>query len=340
MKFLLYKYLLSFKKCKKLRIGFVVPQIKTYNRVIASTRIRAYDIINNFYNDNTYKLELFSKRGKYDIVIFQKKFDKKAYQLAEKLKKKKIKIVLDVNVNYFENRTQMISEKQNQNIINFSKLCDAIIVSSEYIKTFIEEMHINIPVYLIEESINKKYFSTYKKIKPKTKNLIWSGFSVKAKEILLISNVLEKLKQKYNFKLIIIAEKNPNLNIKNIQIEFIKYNEKKITAQLLNGDIFIAPRNLNEKYNLGHSFTKIGVAMALGIPIIASPLPSYINSPAIICNNNVEWYSRLEELLIQENEKTEKLSKKGIQYCKQNLGIDNISTKYESLFSNLLKNEN
>ena len=44
---------------------------------------------------------------------------------------------------------------------------------------------------------------------------------------------------------------------------------------MLNGDFIFAPRDLSEPYNRGHSFFKIGVFLAIGIPVIASPIPSY-----------------------------------------------------------------
>ena len=44
---------------------------------------------------------------------------------------------------------------------------------------------------------------------------------------------------------------------------------------MLNGEFVFAPRDLSEPYNRGHSFFKIGVFLFSGIPVIASPIPSY-----------------------------------------------------------------
>lgn len=338
MKFLLHKLYYRKDKQAKTLVGFVVPEIKLYNRVVASTRIRVYDIINSFKNNPNYKLEIFNKKHKYNIVIFQKIFNEKAIILAKELKKYDTKIVLDINVNYYNNKSSIISEKQYQNIIDFTKLCDAVITPSNYIKTYIENLKFKLPIYLIEESINEKYFSIQKNDFSKIKTLIWSGFSYKAKEIILIKSVLENLRTKFNFKLTIIAEKNPLLKINNLQIDFIKYKEQKITQKLLKGDVFIAPRDLTEQYNLGHSFTKIGVAMAMGIPVIASPVPSYLKSPAINCYNNQQWFNELNLIFSKTPKELKKLSEEGIKYCYKNYNINTIQNKYISLFSNLLKN--
>ncbi len=336
MKFLLHKLYYKKNTQGKVLIGFIVSHVTTYNRVMASTRIRVYDIINSFKNHNNFKLELFKEKQKYSIVIFQKTFNEKAYILAKKLKAHGTQIILDINVNYYDNKSSAISEKQYQNIIKFTKICDAVITPSYHIKNYIENLKLNSPVHLIEESINDKYFLIQKTVFSKTKTLIWSGFSYKAKEILLINSALEKLKIKYDFKLIIIAEKNPYLKINNLQIDFVKYKEQKIVQQLLTGDIFIAPRNLNEEYNLGHSFTKIGVAMALGIPVVASPVPSYLKSPAIICTNNQQWYNELNLLFTKNSQEIKKFSEKGIKYCYDNYNTNIIKEKYINLFSSLL----
>ncbi len=336
MKYLFHMFINS-KTTERYSIGFVVPRINLYKRVMPSTRIRVYDIINAFKNNDIFHLELFKKRNNYQIVIFQKHFNKNAYNLAQELKKRKTKIVLDINVNYLLDDSKIILNEQRKDFIRFIKICDAVIVSSIYLKNFLSNK-INIPFFLIEENINRKYFKKRKVLKTTPDTLIWSGFSVKAKEILTIKDVLENLSKKYNLKLIIIAEKNPKLKINNLKIEYLKYNEKKITSQLLKGDIFIAPRNLNEKYNLGHSFTKIGVAMAMGIPVVASPIPSYLKSPAIISFNNKEWENNLKNLL-RKNIDIKNLSEKGIEYCKVNYDIEYIKNKYLRLFNNLI-NEN
>lgn len=332
MKYLLQKYMPKLSKNGKIKIGYIAEKYSTYNRVMPSTRIRVYEIIDAFRKNQKFDVELYRKNQNYNIIIFQKYFNENAYRKAVLHKKKGTKIILDINVNYYDKSINKIQKKQHENIIKFTKLCDAAITSSKYLKLYIKTLFPNICVFLIEENINKKYFVKTKKNYRKIQNFIWSGFSIKAKEILQINDILEKLHEKYKIKIIIISEKNPHLKIGNIPIFYKKYKQRKIVNMLLEGDIFIAPRNINKKYNLGHSFTKIGVAMAVGLPVIASPIPSYINSPAIICNSKTEWQNNLENIINQKIN-LENLSEKGINYCMQNFDIELIKIKYEKLFS-------
>ena len=102
------------------------------------------------------------------------------------------------------------------------------------------------------------------------------------------------------------------------------------------GDIFIAPRNLNDSYNLGHSFTKIGYPMSVGIPIVASKIPSYEKSPALLCENKEEWKNRLEELL-SNFELRKKIGNLGIEFCKSNYSSKSIKRQYIDFFEEVNK---
>ncbi|MCX8014729.1 MAG: hypothetical protein N2748_01800 [candidate division WOR-3 bacterium] len=56
----------------------------------------------------------------------------------------------------------------------------------------------------------------------------------------------------------------------------------------------MAPREVNDEYNKGHSIFKVGVFMAMGVPVLASPVPSYLrllseNKGGAICKNLDEW---------------------------------------------------
>ena len=187
-------------------------------------------------------------------------------------------------------------------------------------------------VDVIEESINDIFFKKKKtSFRSGLVNLIWCGYASKASELLLIEDVLKELYKKWPFNLILVCEKNPHLAIGEIPVYFEKYNHYSIPEQLLKGDIFIAPRDLNDSYNLAHSFTKIGIAMAIGLPVIASPVPSYVGSPAILCSNKEEWMKGLVRLFTNPV-LLRKLSEKGRTYVKKNYSISVIKRKYIEFF--------
>lgn len=327
--FLIKEFFKSFVFSKKTRVGFVLDVLPApYNQVMASTRLRVYDVIKNFSNDPNFFLELYKPWKKYDIVIFQKSFDEKALRLAKNLRNQGVKIVLDVNVNFYDKKA-LIKRDPNapEQITEFTKICDYIITTTSYLKNYINDLFPGKPIYVIPENITQNFFSVQKKHQNNTPTLLYVGYSIKAKEIFLIEDVLKNLRKKYNFKILFICEKDPKINIDQIETEFLKYNQKKIHKQMLLGDIFISPRDTKDPYNLGHSFNRIGYPMSVGIPVIASTLPSYKNSPALLCDNNKGWIENIEKLMRSPKLRGE-VGQKGIDFCKENFSSSIIKKQY------------
>lgn len=325
------------KQKKKKYVGFVVPHLRPYPIAMASTRIRVHDVIRFFAKDAKIKASFFIPYFQYDIVVFQKIFHNNAYKRALSLKKCGVKIVLDINVNYYDSESFLIHKKQREDIIRFSDICDGIISSSEYIASAARSLYKHKKIVVIEESIHNKYFKQKKIFSngniPTT--FIWSGYHAKAKDLYLVAAILKEMFSRHHFKIIIISDKNPEIDMGSIPVFFIQYKESNIVKQLLQGDIFIAPRNMGETYNLGHTFTKVGVAMALGLPVCASPVPSYIGSPALINNSDEDWRRCFEELLTGKCDIAD-LSQKGILYCQNRLGSKNIKKLYDDFFLSIL----
>lgn len=339
--FLFREFLKSFVFSHKIRIGFILCVFPSpyYGKIMASTRLRVYDVINNFSNDENYFLELYKPWKKYDIVIFQKKFDDSALKLAKKLKQGGVKIILDINVNYYDKKTLEEKDLQmNNQIMKFTAVADGIITSTPYLENYVKKIFLSKKITYIPENITDIFFSIRKRVPESSKNLklVYAGYAIKAKEILLIKKILQELCKIYNFSLLLICEKNPAISIDGIKIEFIKYRQKRIHQQILEGDIFIAPRDLNNPYNLSHSFTKIGYPMAVGIPVIASPIPSYEKSPALLCKTEEDWSMTLNRLLKNPQEYT-LLQKSGIAYCQENFSSSVITQKYYRFFQDLFK---
>ncbi len=343
--FLLREFFKSFLWTKKKRIGFVLSVLPTpyYGRIMASTRLRVYDIINIFRNNPDYFLELYKPWQKYDIVIFQKKFDEKAFHLAQKLKQQGTKIVLDINVNYYDKTILGVLNKDESanhpKILRFTEIADGVITSTEYIKDYVQRFFPEKKVICIPENITNNFFSVRKQTQQKAPlQLLYVGYAVKAPEILDIKSILQKLREKYIFQLLLICEKDPHLSLPGLDIFFQPYSQKTIHQDMLSGDIFIAPRDLSQSYNLGHSFTKIGYPMAVGIPIVASEVPSYAGSPAILCKNEADWYNNLASLLEDENHR-KSLGERGASYCQKHFSATVTQKRYIDFFQTLLSRQ-
>ncbi|MBC8465157.1 MAG: hypothetical protein H8D63_02200 [Parcubacteria group bacterium] len=301
---------------------------------MASTRIRAYDVIRFFSGDMDIRVGLYIPFRRYDVVVFQKVFDARAYKRAIALRRQGVRIVLDINVNYYDTESKKILPSQRDAIMRFTCICDAVIVSSHYIAGVVKELFPDTEVVVIEESLHGKYFLKRKDVSHKPKTLIWVGYYPKAGDITQIRDVLIDIFEANPFQIIIVSNREHKIDLGPIPVSFVPYCERDIVAHILHGDIFIAPRDVHETYNQGHTFTKIGVAMALGIPVCASPIPSYGGSPAYICHTSEDWSTSLRQL-INDEQKRQECSERGIVYCKERCTPEVIMPLYKKLFQAL-----
>ena len=318
------------------KIGWVVPIVSPYKNVMASTRIRVYDII-NFINTHSsgFCSCLYRKHSNYGVVVFQKAFSKKYQDLAVRLKNENVKVVFDINVNYVSKeitKESTVTDRQVDDAKRMINLSDGIIASTEYLYNVYKEYHDN--VVLIEESIPTKLFNNYKEHKNNNViKLVYCGYAVKAWEIKPIAHILRKKFLK-EIELLTICDQDPELDF--IEYEYVHYDYAKLPEILLRGDICIAPRDLAVEYNLGHAFTKIGYPMSVGLCVLASPVPSYRGSPALICNNPAEWENNINELINNINMR-KSLAKSGREYCINNYSLDVVGKKYIEYFSKILQ---
>lgn len=324
---------------KKWKHYFCYSYFPNQDKIMASTQLRVYDVIKNFRDDD-FQLEIYKPSRKYDIVIFQKNFGPGALQLATTLKKRGVIIILDINVNYYD--IAATTEQQYNEIMKFTLIVDCVICPSQYMCNFIKNLFSQKNVFCIEEHLSASLFEVAKKyssIDTKKIKFLYSGYAVKAREILLIEEQVKSLARKYLTEYIIIADRDPKLQIDGVKTRFIKYRRYEVHNNLLEGDIFLAPRDLKNNYNLGHSFSKIGQPMAVGVPVIASPIPSYAGSPAILIDDFGDKWSEEIEKLMKNKSYYEEVSKNGVDYCQNNFSTEVIMAKYLKLFNKLIKQQ-
>lgn len=318
-------------KKKPVSIGWVTQARWPYWNVMASTRIRCLDII-RFLKTLDIKTGLYRNSGNYDIVIFQKSFSAEHYELAKRLSAAGTRIILDINVNYFlkEGETAQVSEKQIKDLHRFLELTDTVLVSSHYLKSVADKFHTDIR-YIPEHISTVGFHPPNRRSNPI--KLLYCGYALKAGDVLLIEDVLQELSKEYDFEFIFVCEKDPALKLP-VKTSYIKYRHKNLVKILRLGDIKIAPRNLDNSYDLGHSFTKIGYPMSVGLPVVASPVPSYKGSPALLAATKEEWLNYLKLLIVNPTEYLS-LSQKGISFVKENFSLKKIGHMYIELFESL-----
>lgn len=326
-KFLLKDLLKSFQKIK---IAFYIDDIKPYNKAMASIRMRCYDVI-LYFEKMGIKAELYKPFKKYDVVIFTKTSTDKSVQLAKKLKAQGVKVYFESFCEYLTDDNKMTHEKEN--ILEITKVSDAIGACSGVQQEMFSAYHDN--VLLIPESVHDDFFVEKKThIDKEHITLVYCGYSDKAKDTLQIKNVIKRLMEEFGCKMLFVCEKDPQITA--FPYEFIKYDQRIIAKQLLQGDIMLAPRPMEGIEKRSHSFTKASYPLAVGLPTVASPLPSYYDTPVILCYNEEEWYEKVKEL-IQDASLRQKLGDEGVDFIYDNYSMNAIGKKYIDVLDMLRK---
>jgi hypothetical protein len=126
---------------------------------------------------------------------------------------------------------------------------------------------------------------------------IWCGYSVKAGEL---EPVLAHL-DKRGIGLVVVSDARPALPG---PFTFVRWRHARAPADLLRGDFAVAPRDLDHPYNHGHSFFRIGVFLAQGVPVLAGPVPSYaeVLTPdvdGLVCASDADWQASLDRIVAE-----------------------------------------
>jgi glycosyltransferase involved in cell wall biosynthesis len=127
----------------------------------------------------------------------------------------------------------------------------------------------------------------------------WTGTFSTLKYLDIVLPVLQRLQQKFEFTFIVIANKDPQLSLKNYR--FIRWQKETEAEDLLQMHIGLMPL-YDDELSKGKCGFKAIQYMSLGIPAVVSPVG--VNSLIVddgvngfICPDPEEWESRLTYLL-------------------------------------------
>lgn len=323
--FLLHDIAKAFESCE---VGFIIDDVQSYNRALASVRMRCYDMLVAMERAGI-RAELYKPYKRYRAVIFTKTRSNRAVSLATKLHERGTAVISDAFCEKLENE----DDWERNNVLNILKYADAVVTFSKSQYEQFAKYHNN--VCIIEESVNDKFFKVQKHHEDKEKiTLLYCGYAYNAQYTSIIKNVIKNLQAKYNCNVLFICEKDPCIT--EFPYQYKKYFQGNIEEMLLEGDIMIAPRPMKGIEGLAHTLSKIAHPMAVGLPVVASPVPSYVGSPAILCTNDTQWQEALENL-IERKEERERIGSLSRRYIKEHYSQEIICQQYINLIKTLEK---
>lgn len=188
--------------------------------------------------------------------------------------------------------------KSRQKPIVLMRHANHVITCTPHLDTFVRNFTTNTTD--ISSTINTE---TYQPVNTYSNNrkltLGWSGSFSTSKYLKLLSNVLVKLKSKYDFSLLVIGD--PEFSIDGLDIEAIPWNADTEVEHLQRIDIGLYPLP-DEEWVLGKSGLKALQYMALGIPTVATKIGA--NHRVIedgvsgyLVDSEQEWLAQLSRLI-------------------------------------------
>ena len=290
---------------------FLPVQHRDYNRMPASVWIRCLQLLPYLQAQGVQSLINHSDSDT-QIAAFVRFQDDDAYNIALRQKAAGRKVIFDLCVNYFDETGYLGTGygTPKERVIEAKRMveiADVVTCASETIARRAREFHHH--VICLADSIDLQHFHYTKAaddfLRP-TLRAIWSGIAEKAYEL---EPILPLLRQ-HNIELTLITNAPPKLTLQRwfgrqrMPYHFFPWAYDTFPANLLEGEICVSYRAVDTPYNQGHSFFKIGVFMAQGIPAIASPVPSYqelLDTPfggGRICHSLKDWqhiFSAIQE---------------------------------------------
>jgi glycosyltransferase involved in cell wall biosynthesis len=128
----------------------------------------------------------------------------------------------------------------------------------------------------------------------------WIGSHSTLPYLQLIEPVLQRLEQKYKFRLLVIADKAPALQLQSL--EYREWQKETEMQDLLQLNIGLMPLPDTE-WAQGKCAFKALQYMAVGVPAVASGVGANVQAvvdgaTGYICHTEQEWYECLRELLL------------------------------------------
>ena len=278
------------------------------NIVLPSVWIRGFQIA-NYLKKMNYVVGFNTLNPLPDVAIFLRRYRSEDVELMRMLKKSGTKIVIDVVANYFQIRDRSpegFGEASQDQVNNFLELlgsADQVWTVSPYLKDKASQVNPN--SHFVSDSVDPEHFNI--ELFPRSSKegpiiLGWSGATSKANELNSIGPLIQNWIEQDRIRVSVITKKRPKLDF---PFDFHRWDYTSFPRMISQCDICLAPRQVRNEYDLGHSLFKIGVFMAMAVPALAGPVPSYElllddGQAGSICTSVEEWYYHLMLLIDDE----------------------------------------
>ena len=318
---------INWKSIAKGKIGYILPVLLTHNP----------------------KSYLETLQNPPEVVIINRTATLQMYYLERHFKSRGIKVIFDLDDALFLNNAKIMGLNVRPGSYYLEKMiknADFVTVNGNCLKKYVDGCNKNACV--IPDPIDTVLLSPKHKKNAKKITIGWVGNAMVHHENLgLLVKPLELLSNEYDIRFKIVSYLGDKI-VKRLfeRLEclmdvdygldhWVSFDEY---AKLLTDfDILVAPL-LKKPWYEGKSSLRVGIGMALGIPIVASPVgeQKYVIRHKVngfLAQKEAEWYQSLKAL-IEDSTLRKELGRKGRDMAEKELSLPVCASKLLKVISN------
>jgi glycosyltransferase involved in cell wall biosynthesis len=230
--------------------------------------------------------------------------------------------------------------KSSKKVHFLMKNADYVITCTPVLDTYVKKFNSNSSdISSTVDTDNRYLFDKNRYTSSEKITIGWTGSHSTSKYLYLLTDVLKKLAQEFDFRLIVMGDKS--FHIDGVHFEAMIWNEGSEMEVLNTFDIGLYPLP-DEPWIYGKSSLKAIQYQALGIPVVASKLGT---NTRVIRDNETgflvqwdsedEWYTNIK-LLIENAELRQKMGIQGRKHIEENYSVSSTKQVYLDVLNKVL----
>lgn len=315
---------------------------KSKNPKVASVRYRCHTPIRTL-TQRGFPVEIYqdAEKKSYSLVIFSKVYSPKEQELALQLKRKGVRVALDLCDNHFYNPRNLPAYiEAAKNLRAMLELVDCCICSTQTLKNEVLQAMPNAPqIYVVGDAVEelpllrREWWPSFRKKRPV---LLWQGIhgvpnaDCGMLDILKIKDALANAAKVHDFELTVLSNSREKFKSHIAPLPFptryLEWSLPRLRRLLDEAAAVLIPVTPNS-FTLCKSNNRLTLPLSYGVPVVADSIPSYSEfAPYVFLD---QWEDGLKAILERQPLVAAK-TERGREYVLENFSAEHLGVQWEN----------
>lgn len=302
----------------------------------AACRMRVFEIADALTAHYGIKNHIGNMPSTVNAFVAQKICSKKVLDVANALKANGARTVFDLCDPHWLMKDDVLTAR-GWDVVRAINEFDHIIAPSNEMKRM---LHRDFTGKLSVSVIPEGFDFERKDMAPKGRHIRdthlrvgWIGISQAMADLPMIFDVMRQMHARCGAILRLITYGKDELPFKiprGIPIEYVPWQLNTCNDAIRECDVMVIPSRMTP-YQMGKSVNRLALCWGLGVPVVASPLPSYVEymagfKPGYELIDKLDWYLKLAGLI--DPERRNELGLQGREYVRSTLDLKLLLPKW------------